>query len=202
MKIEQENKQLTQISNNSASDRTLSASEIDKMLDLIKFKMFSYSEATVLNAINTLTHKMYWRGVQFTLSGKRISYTDTKVAANGALFYYGPLYQPEKEDFNLKDKTIREILEHMLMQVDLTYEVKNGEVALSDSEVPEISDIPEEGLAANDLQRVMKDFKIKDIQKYRGKVFKMNGIVTGLGRGYGQSYSISGFRWRFNSAIC
>ena len=183
MKIEQENKQLEQISNNSASQNVMKAAEIEKMLDLMKFKMFSYSEATVLDAVNRLTHKMFWRGVQFTIAGKRISYTETKVAPNGAMFYFGPLYQPEKEEFNLKDKTIREILEHMGMNVDLIFKVSDGIVALSDSEVPEFSDIPEEGLAANDLQRVMKDFRIADLQKYRGKVFKMNGIVTGLGRG-------------------
>ena len=183
MKIEQENKQLTQISNQSTDENKMSASEIDKMLDLIKFKSFTYSEVSVLNALNRLTHKMYWRGVQFTISGKRISYTDTKVSPNGALFYFGPFEQPNKEEYSLKDKTIREILEHMGMNVDLKYDVRDGEVALYDSEVPEFSDIPEEGLAAIDLQKTMKEFSIKDMQKYRGKVFKMNGIVTGLGRG-------------------
>lgn len=179
-KIEVENARL---STESANSLTVAGSEIDKMLDLVKFNTFSYSEATLLDAINRLTHKLYWRGVQFTIKGKRISYTEVKIAANGARFYVGPLFQPNKEEYTLTNKTLREILDHIGMNMDLVYNVLDGEVAFSDADAPEFSDMPEEGLAANELQRTMKDFRIKDLQKYRGKTFKMNGIVTGLGRG-------------------
>ena len=181
IKIEQQNKELT--TGQSASSMSVGASSVDEMLDLIKFKLFVYSEASFLDAINRLTHKMYWRGVQFTISGRRISYTEVKKAANGAIYYFGPLFQPRTEEFTLKNKTLRDILDHMGKNMDLEYKVKDGEVAFYDTDLPEFTDIPEEGLAANDLQRIMKDYKIKDLQKYRGKAFKMNGIVTGLGRG-------------------
>ena len=74
-------------------------------------------------------------------------------------------------------------MDHIGKNMDLNYRVLDGEVAFSDTELSEISEVGEDGIDANDLMRTMKDFKIKDIQKYRGKSFKMNGIVTGLGRG-------------------
>ncbi|MCM8528946.1 MAG: hypothetical protein NE327_20655, partial [Lentisphaeraceae bacterium] len=180
MKTEAENKEL---STESASKMMVSADTIEKMLDLIKFETFSYSEATLLDAINRLTHKMYWRGVQFTLTGRRISITGVQKAHNGAIFYTGPLYQPQTEEYTIKKKTLRDILDHIGKNMDLNYRVLDGEVAFSDTELSEISEVGEDGIDANDLMRTMKDFKIKDIQKYRGKSFKMNGIVTGLGRG-------------------
>lgn len=180
MKIAAENKQL---STESASQPVVSADMIEKMLDLIKFKTFSYSEATLLDAINRLTHKMYWRGVQFTLTGRRISITSVQKAHNGALFYVGPLYQPRAEEYTVKNKTLRDILDHIGKNMDLDYKVRDGEVALMDTELSEVSDVGEDGVDANELMKSMKDYNIKDMQKYRGKSFKMNGIVTGLGRG-------------------
>lgn len=180
MKIEEENKQL---STESAGNIVATADSIEKMLDLIKFKTFSYSEASLLDAINRLTHKMYWRGVQFTLTGRRISIVGTQKAHNGAIYYVGPLYQPRTEEFTVKNKTLRDILDHIGKNMDLDYKVRDGEVALMDTELSEISEAGEDGVDANELQKIMKEYRIKDIQKYRGKSFKMNGIVTGLGRG-------------------
>ncbi len=163
--------------------KKLSAAEIEKLLDLVKFKTFAYSEASMLDAINRVTHKLFWRGVQVTLSGNRISYTDIQKASNGALYYIGPLFEPRRDEFKLKDVTLRDLLSHFNINMDLEYSILDGEIALSDGELSDFSDMPEEGFAANDMQAVMKNFKISDLKKYRGKSFKMNGIVTGLGRG-------------------
>ncbi|MCM8539202.1 MAG: hypothetical protein NE328_02935 [Lentisphaeraceae bacterium] len=179
MKVAEENSQL---STESASKMSVSADAIEKMLDLIKFKTFTYSEATFLDAVNRLTHKMYWRGVQFTLTGRRISIIGVQKAHNGALYYSGPLY-PQADYFTIKDKSLRDILDHMGKNMDLDYKVRDGEVAFMDAELSEISEIGEEGIDANDLMKTMKDFNLKDIKKYRGKSFRMNGIVSGLGRG-------------------
>ena len=181
-KMEKENKELKSVYKPERANK-MSVVEIEKLLDLIKFKSFNYSEASILDAINRITHKLYWRGVQVTLSGNRVSYTDIKTASNGAIFYVGPLYEPKSEEYKLKDSTLREILSHFNINMNLAYTLREGEIALSDSEIPEFSDIPEEGLAANNLRQQMRNFSIADIKKYRGKSFKMNGIITGIGRG-------------------
>jgi len=159
----------------------LPKAEVEKLLDLIKYKNFSCSEASIFDAVNRLTHKLYWRGVQFTVSGKRLSYIKTSVAPNEAIFYFGPLWQPKSEEFSMKDKTIREILAHMKLKLDLEYTVKDGEVAIHDGELKGVSDVPEDGLVSSDLRVAMKGHDIKTTKKYRGKVVKMNGIVTGVG---------------------
>jgi hypothetical protein len=164
--------------------KKLPAAEIEKLLDLLKFKNFSYSEASILDAINRLTHKLYWRGVQVTISGNRVSYTETKRAVNGALYYSGPLYQPKTEEFILSNKTLREILMHFGANIELVYGIKDGEIAIFDGEESEFSDIPEDGFVAKDLRDSLKGYDLKTMNKYRGKVFKMNGVITGIGRGF------------------
>jgi len=86
-------------------DNKVSKADIEKLLDSVKFKAFTYSESSILNAVNLLTHKLYWRGVQFTIKGKRISVSSETTTSNGAVYYHGPLWQPQLQVQYIREKT-------------------------------------------------------------------------------------------------
>ena len=60
-----------------------SREEIEEFLDSVTFDNFLYSEATILDAINRLTFRMFWQGIQFTVKGKRLSVVKEDKASNG-----------------------------------------------------------------------------------------------------------------------
>jgi hypothetical protein len=192
---EEENKLLD------SSDKS-SESEMDLILDGVKLESFSYSESSAVYAINTLTHNLFWRGCQMTITGKRLHYVKTTTSTAGALFYISPMPLPVKETYTLKKQTIRQILEHMSVNLKILWSAHDAGVTFYDSKDKSLIDtsegdgenpieVTEDGIVSKDLQKVMRGMKLSDLQKYRGKVLEMNGQITGFGRGFGNEYYIS-----------
>ncbi|MCM8531821.1 MAG: hypothetical protein NE330_11720 [Lentisphaeraceae bacterium] len=175
VQIERDNKTLKQSYTTGAS-----AEDIELIIDGTKFKAFNYSESTVLDAINRITHKLYWRGVQMKIQGNRISYASTTKATNGAVYYHGPLQVPNFEEYSVENKTVRQVLDHISTNIRVLWKVQDGMIVFYDDQVPS-PEIPEGGLAANNMKVLMKG-SLKELLKYRGKVIEMNGLVTGIGR--------------------
>ena len=173
--------------------------DVELILDNSKFKSFSYSESSLLDAINRLTHKLYWRGIQMKITGKRISYLEVKEATNGAKFYYGPLYQPNVEEYAVENKTIRQVLDHISANIGVLWRIGDGYIEFYDDLSPDAA-TPEDGFAAADMQALMKG-DLKNLMKYRGQELEMNGLITGIGRGMDSRYryfSLDGGLTRIN----
>ena len=159
----------------------VSEEDVNLILDNSKFKAFSYSESSILDAINRITHKLYWRGIQMKITGKRISYTKAEEATNGAVFYYGPLFQPNVEEYAIENKTIRQVLDHISANIGVMWRIGDGYIEFYDDLAPDAA-TPEDGFAASDIQALLKG-NLKDLLKYRGQELEMNGLITGIGRG-------------------
>ena len=185
---------LSQLSN--AQDSTeydkVPVENVEKLLDLIKFKSFNYSDVTVVDAINQLTNKMYWRGIQVTLSGKRQNTLEVKKAASGAIFYVSPMQAPLFYDYFLENVTAKEVLDHISYNCDLEYTVKEGEIAFTDRKLSGMDDEPEDGYTTSGIQKIFKERNLKEMKNYIGKTFKVSAILTGIGRGTNSKTTIFG----------
>jgi hypothetical protein len=157
-----------------------SEDDIEKILDNVKFKNFAYSESTILDAINRVTHKLYWYGIQMKVTGNRLSYTEVRTSTNGAQYYYGPLLPPNFDEFAVENKTIRQVLDHMSTSLGILWRVEDGLIVIYDGEVPD-PEMPEGGFVAADMQKLIKG-SLKDLLKYRDKVIEMKGLITGIGK--------------------
>ena len=133
----------------------ISEEDVNLILDNSKFKAFSYSEASILDAINRITHKLYWRGIQMKITGKRISYTATEEATNGAIFYRGPLYQPNVEEYAIENKTIRQVLDHISANIGVMWRIGDGYIEFYDDMASDAA-TPEDGFAASEMQALIK----------------------------------------------
>ena len=165
---------------------------VEKLLELIKFKSFNYSENGVVDAINLLTNKMYWRGIQVTISGKRHNSLEPKKSTSGAIFYVNPMSPPLFYDFFLENVTAKQVMDHISYNCDLEYTVKEGEVAFTDRKLSGMDDEPEDGFATAGIQKIFKERDLKEMKKYMGKTFKVSGILTGIGRGTNSKTTILG----------
>ena len=171
----------------------LDKKKVLSIIKLKKFTKFSYSRVSVVDAINQCTNKLYVKGIQVTLNSKRQGSFEAKKGRNGAIYYTSVLHAPLYYDFVLENATIKEVLDHISYYSDLVYTIKEGEIAFTDKEPTDKNDEePEDGFSAEDLQRVLKLRSIKDIKKFRGKTFKVNGLLTGIGRGTNSKYSLLG----------
>lgn len=165
---------------------------VEKLLSLVKFKKFNYSDVSVIDAINQLTNKLYWRGVQVTISGKRQSSFEAKKATNGAIYYVTTMQAPLYYDYFLENVTAQQVIDHISYNSDLVYEVKEGEVSFTDRVLSEMGDEPEDGYTTSGIQKLLKERKLKEMKKYIGKAFKVSGILTGIGRGTNSKTTILG----------
>lgn len=157
--------------------------EVEKILSLVKFKKFNYSDVSVTDAINQLTNKLYWRGIQVTLSGKRQCSFEAKKSTNGAIFYVSTMQPPLYYDYFLENVTAQQVIDHISYNSDLVYEFKEGEIAFTDRERSGMGDEPEDGYATSGIQKIFKERNLKEMKKYMGQTFKISGILTGMGRG-------------------
>ncbi|MCH2208585.1 MAG: hypothetical protein MK132_22310 [Lentisphaerales bacterium] len=193
-KIEAENRKLAAESNK--PEKT----EMDKILDGVIFPTFSYSESSAVHAINTLTHNLFWRGCQIILSGKRLHYIKSFKSSAGATFYESLFPLPVEETYTLQKKSVRQILMHMAANLKLQWKANEQGVVIYDSDDMSLAEpvgedtrvaVTEDGIASNDLQKLLGNMALADLKEYRGKVLDMNGQITGFGRGFGTEYYVS-----------
>jgi hypothetical protein len=165
--------------------------EILSIIKLAKFDQFNYSKVSIVDAINQCTNKLFVKGIQVTLNGLSQGSFEAKKGRNGAIYYTSVLQAPLYYDFFLKNVTLKEVLDHISYYSGLDYDIKEGEIAFTDKEETDKSaEEPEDGFIAGDLQRLLKLRRMKDTKNYRGKTFKVNGLLTGIGRGTNSKIAI------------
>jgi hypothetical protein len=151
----------------------------------------AYSEVSAISALNEMIHAMYWLGVSFEYEGMRLSHLGEMKATNGAVFYKSVLPRPEKETYTLANKSIRDILEHMMENLNLQYTFEGNTVKISDAPPPLFPEWGTGGVPAYVLQQKLRNYNRSEIEKYKGKEFKINGYIQNMGTGSSRNYMMT-----------
>ncbi|EDM27750.1 hypothetical protein LNTAR_00075 [Lentisphaera araneosa HTCC2155] len=151
----------------------------------------AYSEVSAISMLNEMIHAMYWLGVTFEYEGIRLSHLGPMKATNGAVFYKSVLPRPEKETYTLANKSVRDILEHMCESLNLEYKVEGNSVKITDAPPPLFPEWGTAGVPAYVLQQKLRNYSRTQIEKYKGKEFKVNGYIQNMGTGSSRNYMLT-----------
>ena len=155
--------------------------KIKTILGEYHFESFRYSRVTVLDAINQLTQRLYSHGIKFSFKSNRISVLEERVALNGATYYFGPILpRYDGYDFSFTDTYFRDIIDHVCVQNDFDYIMRDGEIKLRDMRYNYISGQPQDGW---DVEVEYPKFKKKFVsqkKKFEKRFIKVNAYATGV----------------------
>lgn len=147
------------------------------------FNRFSYSDTTVLDALNQITYRLQRHGISLKINSKNISYLKKETAQNGATFYFGPLLPPTgSHQYNFNNQIpLIEIIADICKRFDLKYHLKDGIITFVDSPAPFILGMPKNGFY---VSTVYNDAKANEtsLKRYLKANLKYQGYISAIGR--------------------
>ena len=187
----------TEMENQQVEDREISkkrykaarSSKIRKILKEVTVERFEYSDVTVVDAVNQLTHLLYPYGIQVLIKGNNISYFDTVTASNGAIYFKGPLLPPPGDHtYKYAAKTpIIEIIEHICINFNLKYKIRSGKISFVDAKRKTKTEVPKRSQTWA-VRKEAKDRFLKFKKTYEGKTLEFEGYITGVQRNSSKYY--------------
>lgn len=155
--------------------------EIKSIIDESHFEYFSYSQRNVLEAINDLVERMASHKIKLSFKSDKVSIVEVEESLDGTKFYYGPRsFSQRGYDFSLNGYDLRDVMDHICIQNELDYVMRDGEVLIRDIRYHNIKGQPQDGWDLEKLYPLFKDQYLKTKNKYKQKFVKVQAFATGV----------------------